>query len=197
MSAADQHDSQANPWITHRRREVYQNAWIDVRESEVTTPGDTPGIYGVVHYKHRAVGVVPIDDSEHTWLVGQYRYPTDTYEWEIPEGGARFDEALEDCARRELREETGLEAAHYELLLGDLQLSNSVSDERAHLFVARGLKVGTAEPEETEQLQLRRLPLSEAYAMVQRGEIRDAMSVIALQCLQLRGSEQDRQEALT
>jgi len=178
---------EANPWITHRKNELYSNPWITVSESKVTTPTGTPGIYGVVHYKNRAVGVVPIDDENHTWLVGQYRYPTDTYEWEIPEGGAPFTEPLEQCAHRELREETGLSAGHLELLIGDLQLSNSVSDERAYLFVARNLSHGEAEPEETEQIIVRRLPLREAFDMVDRGEIRDAMSVLALQCLRLRG----------
>ncbi len=180
-------DPEANPWITHQKREVYSNPWISVIESKVTTPTGTPGIYGVVHYKNRAVGVIPIDDQNHTWLVGQYRYPTDTYEWEIPEGGAPCDESLEECAHRELREETGLSAEHLELLIGDLQLSNSVSDERAYFYVARGLTRGEAEPEETEQIRVRRLPLSEAFAMVDRGEIRDAMSVLALQCMRLKG----------
>jgi 8-oxo-dGTP pyrophosphatase MutT (NUDIX family) len=174
---------EANPWITHERQVTYANDWIEVSESQVTTPTGTPGIYGVVHYKNRAVGVVPIDQENHTWLVGQYRYPTDTYEWEIPEGGAPFEESLEDCAHRELAEETGLRAAKLELLIGDLQLSNSVSDERAYLYVARELSAGPPAPEETEKIQVRRLPLGEAIEMIDRGEIRDAMSVIALQCL--------------
>ena len=175
--------AEINPWITHERRVTYENDWIEVNESQVTTPAGTPGIYGVVHYKNRAVGVVPIDDNNHIWLVGQYRYPTNTYEWEIPEGGAPFNETLEDCAHRELAEETGLRATKLELLIGELQLSNSVCDERAYLYVARDLTVGEAAPEETEQIRVRRLPLSEAFAMIYRGEIRDAMSVIALQCL--------------
>lgn len=186
MSEPKSANPEADPWITHQKREVYSNPWISVSESRVTTPTGTPGIYGVVHYKNRAVGVIPIDDENHTWLVGQYRYPTDTYEWEIPEGGAPFEESLEECAHRELREETGLSAEHLELLIGDLQLSNSVSDERAHLYVARGLTRGEAEPEATEQIRVRRLPLSEAFAMVDRGEIKDAMTVLALQCLRLR-----------
>lgn len=179
-------DPESNPWLTHHKSEVYDNAWIGVVESEVTTPTGTPGIYGVVHYKNRAVGVVPVDDEGYTWLVGQYRYPTDTYEWEIPEGGAPFDETLENSARRELLEETGLSADRLELLLGDLQLSNSVSDERAYLYLANGISIGEAQPEETEQIRVRRLPLSEAFAMIDRGEIRDAMSVLALQCLRWR-----------
>lgn len=170
----------ANPWTTLSTREVYRNPWIRVREDQVRNPRGGPGIYGVVEYRNRAVGVIPIDDDGCTWLVGQYRYTHDSYEWEIPEGGCPEGEALEACARRELREETGLEAGSLTLLAADLQLSNSVSDERAYLFVARDLSHVGAEPEDTEELAVWRLPLTEAIAMAVDGRIRDAMSVIGL-----------------
>lgn len=179
-----------NPWTTHSTRQVYENPWIRVTESEVTNPRGNPGIYGVVHFKNRAVGVVPIDDEGHTWLVGQFRYTLGSYEWEIPEGGCPEGESTLDAARRELREETGLVAEDYRLLLDDLALSNSVSDERATIYVATGLSLGEAAPEETEELCVRRLPLSEAVAMVKRGEITDSISVIALLCLALERSEE-------
>lgn len=174
---------ETNPWTTLSTREVYLNPWIRVREDAVLKPNGTPGIYGVVEYRNRAVGVVPIDDQDHTWLVGQYRYTQNRYEWEIPEGGCPEGESLEDCARRELLEETGLIAAHLEPLLLDLQLSNSVSNETAHLFVARHLTQEAPQPEDTEQLAVRRLPLDEAITMAATGQIRDAMSVIALLAL--------------
>jgi 8-oxo-dGTP pyrophosphatase MutT (NUDIX family) len=169
-----------NPWTTHSSRCVYENPWIRVEEREVTNPSGNPGIYGVVGFKNRAVGVVPVDEAGNTWLVGQYRYTLDEYSWEIPEGGCPAGESPLEAARRELLEETGLVAAEYRLLLDDIALSNSVSDERATIYVATGLSQGEPCPEETEQLELRRVPLAEAVAMVRRGEITDSISVIAL-----------------
>ena len=174
------HPDTGNPWKTHSSREVYSNPWIRVREDQVTNPAGGSGIYGVVEYKNRAVGVVPIDEEGFTWLVGQYRYTQDTYEWEIPEGGCPEGEDLLETAARELKEETGLVAESYELLLGELQMSNSVSNERAWLYVARGLSQTETEPEDTELLAVRRLPLAEAIKMAEQGDIRDIMSVVAL-----------------
>lgn len=169
-----------NPWVTHSTRTVYENPWIRVTESQVTNPSGNPGIYGVVHFRNRAIGVVPIDAEGHTWLVGQYRYTLGSYEWEIPEGGCPDGESPLEAAKRELREETGLIAGQYRVLLDNLALSNSVSDERATIYVATDLTKAEADPEETEALQVRRLPLEEAIAMVRRGEITDSISVIAL-----------------
>ena len=124
--------------------------------------------------------VVPVDEEDHTWLVGQYRYTLESYEWEIPEGGCPEGETPIEAARRELEEETGLVADRYEVLLDDIALSNSVSDERATIFLATGLTETRANPEETEDLRVRRLPLSEAIAMAGDGRITDAVSVMAL-----------------
>jgi len=169
-----------NPWTILSTREVYNNPWIRVREDQVINPSGGNSIYGVVEYKNRAVGVIPIDDEGYTWLVGQYRYCHNIYEWEIPEGGCPEGENLMDCARRELLEETGIIAEKIEVVLGGLQLSNSTTNEVATLFVARGLSFTDAEPEETEQLQVKRVLLTEAVRMARSGEIRDGLSVLGL-----------------
>lgn len=173
-----------NPWQTHSSREVFDNPYVKIIRHEVTRPSGHPGIYSVVGFKRIAVAVIPVDEEGCTWLVGQYRYPHDTYEWEVPEGGAEPGEDPADCALRELREEAGLIAGKVIPIL-HMQLSNSVTNEIAYSFLATDLTITEPEPDDTEQLTIHRLPLSEAYAMVLRGEIRDALSVASLLKLKL------------
>jgi 8-oxo-dGTP pyrophosphatase MutT (NUDIX family) len=169
-----------NPWKMLRSRNVYENAWIKVREDDVVRPDGEPGIYGVVSPRNYAIGVVPLHDDGTVTLVGQFRYTLNEYSWEIPEGGCPFDEAPEGAARRELREETGLVAAQLTPLGGEVHLSNSISDERGYLFLATGLTQGEAAPDGTEQILTRRVPLAEAVNMALSGEINDALSIIGL-----------------
>ncbi|HEX9524389.1 MAG TPA: NUDIX hydrolase [Reyranella sp.] len=172
------------PWGIVSGHEEYDNRWIRVTHHEVITPSGAAGIYGIVHFKNRALGIVPVDADEHTFLVGQYRFALDAYSWEIPEGGGALDGDFLESAKRELREETGLRAARWQKLL-ECDLSNSVSDERAIAFLAWQLEQGPSAPEPTEELVVRRLPLVEAFRMVSSGEIRDAISVMALQAVEL------------
>ena len=169
-----------NPWRRLTRRSVYENPWIEVFHDEVVRPDGRTGIYGVVHFRHRAVGVVPLDeDRRAVLLVGQFRYTLDRYSWEIPEGGGDFDEDPEAAARRELAEETGYTGGTWRLLC-EAELSNSVSDEYAYAYVATDLVAGTASPEPTEDLRTRWVPFDEALAMIERGEIRDALTIMPL-----------------
>ena len=172
-------NDQENPWITHSSEEKYRNAWIEVVEHQVTNPAGNPGIYGVVGFKNVAVGIVPVDEHGNTVLVGQYRYPLNTYSWEIIEGGCPIGEPLRQGAMRELLEETGLSAKHLHYLL-DLHTSNSVTDEHSTVFVASNLSQGPAIPEETEQLKLRHCHIDQAIEMAKNGEITDAISLAAL-----------------
>jgi len=169
----------SNPWKTLSSRFVYDNPWIRVREDQVVRPDGRHGIYGVVEFKNRAVGVLPVDDQGRIWLVGQYRYTVQAYSWEIPEGGAPQTESPEASARRELREETGLTAGRLELLT-TAHLSNSVCDEVGYLFRATELTHGDDDPEGTERIEVRRFEWDLAWRMLERGEITDSLSVIAL-----------------
>jgi 8-oxo-dGTP pyrophosphatase MutT (NUDIX family) len=172
-----------NPWKTLSSKVVYDNPWISVREDAVVHPDGGRGIYGVVHYKNVAVGVLAFD-GEDVYLVGQYRYPLGRYSWEIPEGGCPEGEETLDAARRELEEETGLRAGEWRKL-GEAHLSNSVSDELAVWYEATGLTQGERRPEGSEELRVRRVPFREAVRMVLAGEITDSISVIAILQYQL------------
>lgn len=177
-------DENINPWKTNSDQIVYQNNWIEVHHQEVTTPAGTPGVYGVVHFKNLAIGIIPLDHQNNTWMVGQFRYPLKKYSWEIPEGGGKIGIDPIESAKRELLEECGILAESWEKLL-EMDLSNSATDEHAILYVARNLSFTQSEPEETEDLQLKKVPFDTLYQMVMTGEIQDAMTVAAVLKLKL------------
>lgn len=168
-----------NPWITIESHKVYENNWIGLTEHQVINPSGGRGIYGEVHFKNYAIGILPLDQDMNTWLVGQYRYPLKHYSWEIPEGGGPLAEDPLASAKRELAEETGLEAGQW-MEIQRMHLSNSVSNELAIIYLATDLKEGISAPEETEELQVKKLPFEEAYQMVIDGTITDSMSVAAI-----------------
>ena len=176
---ANKNTTHVNPWKKISSETKYENRWIKVTEAQVIGPDKQPGIYGTVHYKNFAMGVIALDAQLNTWIVGQYRYPIEQYSWEIPEGGCHPGEAPLEAARRELMEELGLETGHLELL-GISHLSNSVSDETAYYYVATNLTQGEATPEGSEQLEHRIVPFAEALRMVLHSEITDSLSQTAI-----------------
>ena len=168
-----------NPWTINEEKQVYTNPWISVIEYDVINPGGGKGIYGKVQFKNTAIGVMVLDETHNTYLVGQYRFTLNAYSWEIPEGGSQIGADPLESGKRELREETGLEAANWQVLLR-LHLSNSVTDELAIVYLATGLTQHEADPEETEQLVVKKMPFEEAYQMVENGTITDAITVAAM-----------------
>lgn len=176
-------DESYNPWQTTSAKEIYNNAWIQVTEFQVINPAGNPGIYGLIHFKNIAVGVVPYQEG-YIWMVGQYRYPLKRFSWEIPEGGGALDINPIESAARELKEETGMTAGKYEKIV-EMHLSNSVSDELSLIYLATDLQHGEAEPEETEQLTVKKMKLEDVYAKVEAGEITDSMTVATIYKLML------------
>ncbi|MDH4125714.1 MAG: NUDIX hydrolase [Gammaproteobacteria bacterium] len=166
-------------WKKFSSRTVYENDWMAVREDHVRNPGGGENQYGYVHFKNIAVAILPLDNEDHTWLVGQSRYTLGEYSWELPMGGAPRDEAPVTAAQRELAEETGLRANDWQELMR-LHTSNSITDEQAIVFVATDLAMGNTALEESEDISTRRLHIDTAIEMAARGEITDAISVAAL-----------------
>lgn len=174
-----------NAWQTLDAHEIYRNPWIALTEYKVVRPDGQPGIYGVVAFANKAIGIVAVDAEGRIALVGQWRYPLGAYSWEIPEGGGPVETNPLEAARRELEEETGLQAESWEPLLR-MHLSNSVTDEEALIYLATDLTHGQAQPEGTEDLSIAWVTLEEALELIQEGHITDSMSVAALQAFALR-----------
>ncbi len=172
-------DETINPWKTIKSEVKYDNPWIKITEHQTVNADGGDGIYGVVHYKNIAIGIIPLDEDNNTWLVGQYRYPLQQYSWEICEGGGLHNVDILDSARRELLEELGIKAKHWTNIM-NMHLSNSVSDEKGVIYVAKELSYYNPEPEEGEVLQIKKLPFAEVYQMVMDGEITDSLTVAGI-----------------
>lgn len=168
-----------NPWIINNTTEIIDTPWINVKKHEVLNPAGKPGIYTVTHFKNYAIGILPIDSNGYTWIVGQYRLPINAYSWEIPEGGGLRHLAPLDSAKRELLEETGIIAKDWQMIQ-TMHLSNSATDEFAYLYIAQDLEFTQSEPEETEDLQIRKIHFNDLYQAVKEQKITDSLTVAAV-----------------
>ncbi|TAF75334.1 MAG: NUDIX hydrolase [Bacteroidetes bacterium] len=173
-------NTETNTWQTLSTRNIYENPWIKVEEDQIINPTGKAGIYGKVLFKNKAIGVLAIDNEGFIYLVGQFRYPLNEYSWEIPEGGCPIGEENPiEAAKRELKEETGLIAEKWSLL-NRIHTSNSVTDEEGFIFLAENLSQHSAEPEETEDLKVKKVLLTDAVQMVLKSEITDSISMAAI-----------------
>lgn len=166
-------------WKTLTSKAVFDNPWITVFDESVVNPGGGTSEYGRVHFKNKAVAILPLDEEGNTWLVGQDRYTLGTFCWELPMGGAPIEETPLEAAKRELKEETGLSAGRWTETM-KLHTSNSITDEVGIVFLAEQLEEGASQLDQTENIVLKKLRLAEAIEMIDRGEITDAISVAAL-----------------
>lgn len=168
-----------NPWKKQKSTQIYDNPWITVEEDEVINPGGGLSHYGKVLFKNYAVGIIPLDEDQNTWLVGQWRYTLGEFSWEIPMGGGLKTEDVLDSAKRELKEETGLSANKWSEFL-KMHTSNSITNEVGFVFLAQGLTQGDTEFDETEDLDIWKLPFREVHQMVLDGKITDGLSMVAI-----------------
>jgi len=167
------------PWRVSSETIVYDNPWITLTEYQTIAPTGRPALYGKVGFKNRAIGIVPLHADGTVTLVGQNRFPHANYSWEIPEGGSPLDEDPLDGAKRELAEEVGLEAADWREILR-MELSNSITDEFCHGFLALDLTPTATAPDETEDLATVRVPFGEALDAAVSGHMPDSLTVALL-----------------
>ena len=172
-------EKNSNPWKKLSTRKIYDNPWINVEEHDVINPRGGKGIYGKVHFKNKAIGIIPLDENHNTWLVGQYRYTLNSFSWEIPMGGGPLSENIVDAAKRELKEETGLLANSWKLIL-NIHTSNSVTDEEGFVFLAEDLSQQATDFDETEDLEIIKMPFCNAIDLVMNGKITDSLTIAGI-----------------
>jgi ADP-ribose pyrophosphatase len=165
-------------WRTLTTRAVYANPWIRVREDIAELPDGRTTLYGVVECAP-CVGVLPFVDARTVVLVGQWRYVTRAFRWEIPTGAIKSGESEEAAVQRELAEEAGYEAGRL-VKLCTFDTSKSILDETAHLYMAEELRAVPTRPDDTEFIEVRAFAFDEVLRMVERSEIVDAMTVLAV-----------------
>lgn len=166
-------------WQELTSHTVFENPWIRIESHDVIAPTGRPAHYGLVKFANRGIAVLPLHEDGTVSIVGQARFATKAYSWELPEGGGPLDEAPRDAAIRELREETGLVAADLREILS-FDMSNSVTDEVAVCFLATGLSQSETAPDETEAFEYARVPFRDLLDAVIKGQVRDGLTVVSV-----------------
>lgn len=163
-------------WKSLGESVLVDTPWMRVTRHPAVAPTGMTADYVVMRPRNVGTGVLPLHDDGTVSLVGQHRFTLMRYSWEMPEGGAPEGEDPFDAVRRELAEEAGLRAEHWRAAL-DMDLSNSITDERAMTWVAWGLTPAPLDPDPTEVIVSARVPFRDLLAEVARGAVRDSMTV--------------------
>lgn len=159
---------------------VYKGRAVSLRKELVELPSGKR-FYREVVVHPGASAIIPITSEGKIILVRQYRHPVGEYILEIPAGTLRPGEDPETCARRELEEETGYIADELIYLL-TIYPCPGYSNERLHIYLARGLRRGALNLEIDEDLSVVELSLEEALEVIRKGEIKDAKTMAAILC---------------
>lgn len=163
---------------TMKSEKIYEGKILSVRVDTVELPDKKYSKREIVEHPG-AVAVVAITDDNEIVLVKQFRKATETVMLEIPAGKLEINENPEECAIRELKEETGLEAKEIEFVL-DYYSSPGFTNEKVHIFIASELLSGEAEPEEDEYIDIVKVNIDDALEMVNNGTIRDGKTIIGI-----------------
>lgn len=169
---------QHGPWIINDSTVKYRHELLQLREDQVTRPDGTPGVYATVRVK-AGVAVLALDEEGFVYLAQEFRYAVGRESLEVVGGAIEEGEAPTDAARRELKEELGI-AAEELIELGKVDPMTSLIDSPAHLFLARGIKLGEMKPEGSERIERVRLPLAEAALLVHAGTITHGASCVLI-----------------
>jgi 8-oxo-dGTP pyrophosphatase MutT (NUDIX family) len=167
-----------NPWMTTSTEVKYQNPWITVEEHQVVRPDGKPGIYGVVRMRP-TVAVIALNDRNDVLFVESWNYPRGYASWEIVTGFSETGETLLAAAQRELREEAGILADHWEPLI-EMHESSGATDDLKTIFLAQGLREGEPHWDGTERINLQWVPLAACRKLMESGQMKDAPSVAGI-----------------
>ena len=163
-------------WKSDGDETLFENPWLALTAHPATAPTGAAATYVVMRPKNLSVGVLPIHSDGTVTLVGQARFALANYSWEMPEGGAPFDEDPLAGAKRELAEEAGLAAKSWREVLR-MEMSNSITDERAIAWLAWDLTEVAKDPDPTEVIELARVPFMTLMREIDRGAVRDTFTV--------------------
>jgi len=171
-------NSDQSPFRTVTSKVVWSCSWYSIRQDEIILPDGDHGVYNVVQHPG-AAWVIPVTSKGFIALLYHYRYTVNDWCWEIPGGGIKAGQSLEETALAELKEEVGGTASAIEYA-GSFYTANGICNEEAHIFIATGVYLGMPDHEPTEIMEVHRKPIKEVLRMAHTNEISDGPTALAL-----------------